>query len=137
MKKPEFLNFEPTYDPRPWKEIPKVRGVVTSLLIAFLIWMLASVLLSIALFVAGNLWVYLLDGHLYKYDKSSLQLACGSIFLFALFIEFVAHGSAYIAFLGARTWPSLVKVTLFALFGKRYGAGNGCNRINRINIMGY
>jgi len=137
MQKPEFLNFEPTYDPRPYAEIPKVRGVIYSLIIAFLIWILASVLLSITLFVAGNLWVFLLDGHLYKYDRSSLQQACLAIFGLALFIEFVAHGSAYIAFLGARTWPSLPKVVLFAMFGKRIGAGNGTGRINRINIMGY
>ncbi len=134
-----WFRIVPEYDPRPYAEIPKVRGVFVSIVIAFLVWAFAATLLSLALFVVGNLWIYFCDGHFPKPSNSNSFYEAGlALFWVSLIIEFLAHGTAYICFLGCRTWPSLPRVILFSLFGKRFGAANSAaGRINRLNIFGY
>lgn len=61
-----------------------------------------------------------------------------SVYLFALFVEFVSRGTAYIGFLAARTEKSLRKAILLTIFVPRVGCGGseGSDRINRINTYG-
>lgn len=129
MKKPEFLNFQPVYDPTPYKDIPKVRGILASLVISLMVWFVTSTILCVVL--AG---IYLL-----LCSRPLAPLGWSIIFGFAAFVEFLARGTMYICFIGCRTWPSLAKVIMFSIFGRRVGGGSnsGVNRINRINTLGY
>jgi len=129
MRRPEFLNFQPVYNPTPYKDIPKVRGIFVSLVISFLVWVISSTILCTVL-----ARIYLL-----LCTRPLETTGIGSMFGFAAYVEFLARGTMYICFLGCRTWPSLPKVIMFSLFGRRVGGGSnsGVNRINRINTLGY
>ncbi|MDD2540350.1 MAG: hypothetical protein PHH28_04815 [Desulfuromonadaceae bacterium] len=126
MKKPDFLNFEPVYDPRPYKKIPKVRGIIFSLAISLVVWATSTGMLT-GVFAAIFLAI----------SPRELELVgLYSMIGIAAVIEFLARGTAYICFLGCRTWTSLPKVVMFSLFGKRHHSGN-LGDINRINIFGF
>ena len=80
MKKPEFLNFKPVYDPRPYEKVPKVRGVFVSLVISFVVWIVAAHILAAALF--GAFWLLGMILYHNSYVPDDKILCYGSLLLF-------------------------------------------------------
>jgi hypothetical protein len=130
--------LDPEYDPRPYEQIPKLRGVFVSLVIALLVWVFMAHLLSLALALVAYLYVFILDGHVQHITQRELFSGYVALILFSLFVEFVSHGTAFVCFFACRTYPSLVRAILFSMIGRRYhnGSMGGSGRINRINILG-
>ena|ERR1039457_5594314 len=137
--------LEPEYDPTPFNKREKVRGVIVSLIIATVIWVVMANILTVFLLSLLGMLLLLADGptvviyNLIHQSHADWKLAYGSTFGFALYVEFLSHGTMYLAYLAARHWPSLTKVILWPMIGRRHYCGDmgGSDRINRINIMGY
>ena len=135
--------LEPEYDSTPFAKREKVRGVFVSLVIALVIWVFMSNVLTLFLLSLLSLALLLAHGPVGYIDKMvhlfSWKMSYAPTFGFALYVEFLSHGTAYLAYLAARHWPSMTRVLLWPMIGRRHYCGDmgGSDRINRINIMGY
>ena len=135
--------LDPVCDNFPDDKRPKVRGVFMSLIIATVIWVFMANVLTVFLLSLWMTALLLANGPTGFIDKVihyiDWKMASGSTFGFAMYVESLSHGTAYIAYLCARHWSSITRVILFPMIGRRYysGASYSSRRINRINIMGY
>lgn len=125
----------PTYDGIWYENKRKYRGVLLSMLIGAIIWIFCATLLTIFLSAIYCALMFAVQNG--KVGDIFCTESMMGTFMFALFVEFVSRGTAYIGFLAARTEKSLRKAILLTIFVPRVGCGSeGSDRINRINTYG-